>query len=53
MTKVEISFYMPHGFLHSYDIDTEDRGLAARIVLAKYPEHVLRYLNYVKCEYNR
>lgn len=48
MTRVEICFYKPTGFADTHWVDTEDRGLAVRTVMAMYEQGMLKYVNYIE-----
>lgn len=50
ITKVEISFFKPTGFADTYWVRTEDRGLAARTVMAKYDALHLPMMNYISTD---
>jgi len=50
MTKVEICFYKPTGFADTHWVDTNDRGLAVRTVMALYEANMLKYLNYIQAD---
>lgn len=47
MTKVEISFFKPTGFVDRHEVDTDDRGEAIRRVMEMYSREMLRAVNYV------
>lgn len=50
-TLVEIDFFKPEGFSDSYLVATEDRGLAARVIMARYDAKMLHCLNSVSARY--
>ena len=45
ITKVRISLYKPQGFIDTHFVDTDDRGLAVKTVLALYDDQPLKCLN--------
>lgn len=47
VTHIEISFFKPTGYADSYWVDTEDRGLAIRTVMARYDQIHLSAINYI------
>ena len=49
ITRVEISFFKPTGYVDTHFVDTENRGLAAKTVMAMYGAE-LKCLNYISAE---
>lgn len=47
VSRVRISFFKPTGFEDTHYVATDDRGLAAQTVLARYGKE-LRSLNYIE-----
>lgn len=44
-TKVEISFYMPTGFVDRWHVQTDDRWIAIKSAVAKYKKTELTFVN--------
>ena len=47
ITRVEISWFKPVGYVDTVFIRTDDRGAAALHALGKYPEGPMKCLNYI------
>ena len=45
--RVEVDFYMPMSYSDIHFVETEDRGKAAVVVLGKYTNGEMRYLNLI------
>jgi hypothetical protein len=45
VTEVTISFFKPTGFEDAWAVNTTDRGLAIRTVMAQYPAREMRCVN--------
>lgn len=52
ITKVEIGFFMPTGFCDTHFVDTDDRGLAIRTVMALYDQRYLPCVNTIFARHN-
>lgn len=46
-TRVELSFYLPQGYVDTWYVNTSDRGLALRSALVFYGKERMAYINYV------